>query len=52
MSDGEVWADDMARTLERLDAACWGQTVRIYFGREPLPDDLSDNPSAPSGQGA
>ncbi|HEX3958284.1 MAG TPA: hypothetical protein VHZ03_16935 [Trebonia sp.] len=22
MSDGEVWADDMARTLERLDAAC------------------------------
>jgi hypothetical protein len=22
MSDGEVWADGMARTLERLDAAC------------------------------
>ena len=22
MNDGEVWADDMARTLERLDAAC------------------------------
>jgi len=22
MSDGEVWADDMAATLERLDAAC------------------------------
>jgi hypothetical protein len=22
MSDGEVWADDMARTLERLAAAC------------------------------
>jgi hypothetical protein len=22
MSNGEVWADDMARTLERLDAAC------------------------------
>ena len=21
-NDGEVWAEDMARTLERLDAAC------------------------------
>jgi hypothetical protein len=25
MSDGEVWADAMARTLERLDAACIGR---------------------------
>jgi len=24
MSDGEVWTKDMARTLERLDAACTG----------------------------
>ena len=24
MSDGEVWTEDMARTLERLDAACTG----------------------------
>jgi hypothetical protein len=22
MNDGEVWTEDMARTLERLDAAC------------------------------
>jgi len=29
MSDGEVWADGMARTLERLDAACTG-TVRSH----------------------
>jgi hypothetical protein len=31
MSNGEVWADGMARTLERLDAACKAGQIRTVL---------------------